>query len=261
MAQLQVNGTQLEVQVSGDGPPLLFIHGLGSCLEDWEYQVEEFSRSYKVITYDLRGHGRSARPAGPYSIAMFADDAACVLQALNIPSAHVVGVSLGGAIAFQLALDHPSRVKTLVVVNSGPEAIARTLKEKFGVWMRNVIVEKMGIAKLGKTIGPKLFPRPEHRTLCDTFIERFTRNDAQAYLHAFRALIGWSVNDRISTIACPVLAIAADRDYTPLAFKEAYVAKIAGAKLTVVEDSHHALPMERPRQFNTALTSFLVGAH
>jgi pimeloyl-ACP methyl ester carboxylesterase len=260
MAQLTVNGIKLAYEIHGDGPPLLFIHGLGSCREDWEYQAAEFARAYRVICFDLRGHGASDKPAGPYSIQMFADDAAALLRELGIGHAHVVGISMGGAVAFQLTLDHPQLVQTLTVVNSGPEAVVRHWKEKLGVWLRGVIVRKKGVARLAKAIGPRLFPQPENQSVRAAFEERLARNEKEPYLHAFYALIGWSVMDRIGDIQCPVYVITADCDYTPLSFKKAYVAKLRNAKLEVIRDSRHALPMEKPAAFNAALGRFL-GAH
>lgn len=257
MARIEVNGIGIEYDIHGTGPALLLIHGLGSCKEDWEAQREPFAQGYRVISFDMRGHGASDKPAGHYSIAQFAADAAGLLRALGIDTAHVVGISLGGAVAFQLALDHPELVKTLTIVNSGPDATVRTFKEKLAVWMRRYVVRRKGMAKLASLIGPHLFPRPEHRAVRERFIERTARNDPLAYLQAFDALIGWNVAERVGAIACPVLAIAADQDYTPLSMKEAYVARIPGARLAVVADARHALPMEKPEQFNTVLKNFL----
>src|SRR5690349_9844570 len=120
MPTVQVNSIRLYYEIHGTGQPLVFIHGLGSSTRDWEAQVPEFSKSYQVVTFDLRGHGRSGKPAGPYSMAMFSADLADLLETLDIAAAHVVGLSLGGAIAFQFALDDPARVRTLTIVNSGP---------------------------------------------------------------------------------------------------------------------------------------------
>ncbi|MBI1891911.1 MAG: alpha/beta fold hydrolase [Burkholderiales bacterium] len=258
MAQAHVNGIQLDYTVTGEGPALLLIHGLGSCKEDWEPQVVEFSRHYKVISFDLRGHGKSDKPEGPYNMQMFATDAAGLLKTLNIEAAHVVGISLGGAIAFQFALDHPSLTRTLTVVNSGPEAIVRTFKEKFAIWLRLFMVRRMGPAKLGQLLAKHLFPNPESKAAGEAFAARYAHNDKNAYRHAMLALIGWSVAAKIGTIRNPALIIAADQDYTPLSFKEAFVAKMPGAKLEVVRDARHALPMEKPAAFNAVLAQFLA---
>ncbi|TCS33723.1 3-oxoadipate enol-lactonase [Paucimonas lemoignei] len=258
MARAHINGIGIDYDMQGEGPPLLFIHGLGSCKEDWEAQVAHFAARFRVISFDLRGHGASDKPAGPYSMAQFANDAAGLLHALQIESAHVVGISLGGAVAFQFAVDYPGLVQSLTIVNSGPDATVRTFKEKLAIWMRNYVVRRKGMAKLAAMIALRLFPKPENRAERERFIERTSRNDPQAYLNAFAALIGWSVAERIGGITCPVLAIAADQDYTPLSMKEAYVARIPGARLEVVNDARHALPMEKPAQFNAVLERFLA---
>ena len=256
MTRQLINGIQIDVDVTGSGPALLFIHGLGSCREDWEHQVAEFSKRFTVVTFDLRGHGNSDKPAAPYSLPMFAADAAGVLKALNIGAAHVVGISLGGMIAFQLVVDHPEMVKSLTIVNSGPAVILKTLKAKFAIWVRLYIMRKKGPAKLGEILARNLFP-PDRKAAGEVFAQRYARNDPQAYKATVEAFVGWSVADRIKDIRCPVLAIAAENDYTPVSLKESYVSTIPGAKLVVVPNTRHALPMERPEAFNAALAPFL----
>lgn len=133
MTKLRVCDIDLYYEVTGQGNPIVFIHGLGSSIRDWEYQVEYFSRRFQVIAFDIRGHGKSEKPAGPYSIPLFAGDTAELIKALDIAPAHVVGISLGGMIALQLAANEPELVRSLVVVNSGSEMVARSLKERLEV--------------------------------------------------------------------------------------------------------------------------------
>jgi len=90
---MQINGTDLYYEVTGKGQPLAFIHGLGDSTQTWEKQVAFFSSTYKVVTFDVRGHGRSDKPAGPYSIPLFAEDTAGLLRSLQLAPAHVVGLS------------------------------------------------------------------------------------------------------------------------------------------------------------------------
>lgn len=257
MPTIRVNDVNLYYEVNGEGQPLAFIHGLGSSGRDWEFQVAEFSKRYMVITLDLRGHGRSDKPAGPYSMAMFAADTAGLLKALGAEAAHVVGLSLGGGVAFQLALDTPALVRTLVIVNSAPELVIRTFKDRLGIWQRFAIVQMLGLPKMAEVLGKRLFPKPEQASLRAMFVERFSQNDKRAYLDTMRAMVGWSVTPRLGALRCPTLVIAADQDYTPVSLKEAYVAKIPNAQLVVIPDSHHATPVEQPEKFNAALLEFL----
>jgi pimeloyl-ACP methyl ester carboxylesterase len=248
----------LYYETSGTGEPLLFIHGLGSSTRDWEPQVAEFSSSHHVVTFDLRGHGRSDKPRGPYRIATFAADAAMVLQALGIGPAHIVGLSLGGCVAFQLALDTPRAVKTLTIVNSAPEFVPRDLRSKLALWQRLAIVRLLGMRQMGKVLSKRLFIKPEQEALRRTFVERWAQNDRRAYLEALRAMIGWSIAARLGEIRCPTLIVAADQDYTPVALKEAYAARLPDAQLTIIPDSRHATPMEKPEQLNRVLREFLA---
>jgi 3-oxoadipate enol-lactonase len=258
MPKIQSNGINLYYEIHGEGQPLLLIHGLGSSARDWEYQVAEFSESYEVITFDLRGHGQSDKPAGPYSIAMFAADTVGLLRGLGIDRAHVVGLSLGGGVAFQLAVDAPSLLKSLTIVNSSPELLIRTFKDQLTVWQRIAIVKLLGMRKMGEVLSKRLFIKPEHESLRQIFVTRWAENDQRAYLHAMRALVGWSVAAQIGSIGCPTLVIAADQDYTPISIKEEYAAKIPGARLVVISDSRHATPVERPQEFNLVLKKFLA---
>ncbi len=243
----------------GEGDCLLFIHGLGSSSRDWEQQIPYFAKSYRVLTVDVRGHGQSDKPPGPYSVKQFSDDIAALLHDLIITAVNVIGVSMGGMIAFQLAVDHPKLVKSMVIVNSGPELIPRTLMEKLAIWQRFVILRFMGMRKMGEVLAPRLFIKEEQAALREQFIERWAENDKRAYTDTLRALVGWSVLDRIGTITVPVLVMAADEDYTPVSAKKAYLGKLPNARLLVIEDSRHATPMERPEAINTAVTEFLEG--
>lgn len=257
MPTLKLNNCNFYYETTGEGEPLLFLHGLGSSGRDWEKQVPHFAENYQVITFDIRGHGRSEKPAGPYSIPLFASDIAAFIEALNLPPVHVVGISMGGMIAFQLAVDRPELIRTLTIVNSGPELIIRTFKERLSIWQRFLIVRLMGMRKMGEVLAGRLFPQPENADLHQLFADRWAENDKRAYLDAMRALLGWSVTEHLGEIDCPTLVVAADQDYTPLSLKEAYVSMIRNAQLVVVEDSHHALPVEWPHKFNPVLESFL----
>jgi pimeloyl-ACP methyl ester carboxylesterase len=257
LPRIQSNGINLYYEIHGTGQPLLFIHGLGSCVRNWEFQIPEFSKSHQVITFDLRGHGQSDKPSGPYSLPMFAADAIDLLKALGIDSTHVVGISLGGAIAFQLALDAPGLVKTLTIVNSAPLFFADSFTSKVMLWQRQISLRLLGMKRMGQLRSRRLFTRPEQADLRRRFVERWSENNPRAYLAALQAMIDWNVTAQLSALHVPTLVVAADQDATPVSFKAAYAAKIPNAQLVVIPDSRHATPMERPQQFNQTLKDFL----
>ncbi|MCD4699829.1 MAG: alpha/beta hydrolase [Phycisphaerae bacterium] len=258
MPTLRVGDIDLHYETTREGQPLLFIHGLGSSTRDWELQVPFFSPDYQVVTYDVRGHGRSDNPPGPYSIPLFAGDTVELIRSLGIAPAHVVGISMGGMSAFQLAVDEPELVKSLVIVNSGPELILHTFKERMQFFQRLMIVRLLGMRKMGEVLSARLLPKPEHQDLRREFVERWAQNDKRAYLDSMRALVGWSVSEHLTEINTPTLVVAADDDYSPVSAKEAYVARMPRAELVVIPDSRHATPVEQPEAFNKAVAAFLA---
>ena len=261
MAIVRLRDLEMHYEITAPerGNPVLCIHGLGSSTDDWKPQIAALSRHHTVITYDVRGHGQSGKPRGRYSVKLFAEDAASLIKHLEPGPVHVLGISMGGMLAFQLAVDFPELVRSLVIVNSGPEMVLRTWKQRVAIYQRFVIVRMMGMKKMGQVLASALLPKPEHTTERATFVERWARNDPGAYLRSLRALIGWSVSDRLTTIRCPTLIVSADQDYTPVSYKEYYTKLIPGATLAVVEDSRHMLPVERPDEFNRVVMAFLDG--
>lgn len=261
MATFHSNGVDLYYESCGAGEPLLLLHGLGSSTRDWEMQVGQFTQHYRVIACDMRGHGRSSKPPGPYSMRTFAQDTAALLTALGTVPAHVVGLSMGGMIAFELALHFPEILKSLTVVNSYPEMRVETPAEYFQMWQRFLILDLLGMRKMGEVLSKRLFIKPGQAELRRMFVERWAENDKQAYKASLRAILGWDVEGRLGEIRCPVLVIASDGDYMPLEDKRNYVAKIPNARLAVIEDARHAVTVEKPEQFNRVLDEFLSSLH
>ena len=259
MPMITLNGLDVFYETRGAGDPVLLIHGLGSSTEDWEPQVDALARDFTVVAYDVRGHGRTGKPGGTYSVAQFASDAAELIRALRLAPVHVVGLSMGGMIAFQLAADHPELVRSLVIVNSGPEMVLRTFKERLGIVQRRLIVRLMGMRKMGEVLADRLLPGAEHAARRGVFADRWARNDKGAYLRALSALVGWTVTEKLPGIRQPVLVVTADQDYTPVAWKQWYTALIPNARLAVIPESRHMMPVERPQSFHDALIPFLAG--
>jgi pimeloyl-ACP methyl ester carboxylesterase len=115
----------------------------------------------------------------------------------------------------------------------------------------------LGPRHLGKLIARKLFIKPEEEPLRRDFLAQMATNDRRAYLATTRGVLGWSVMARLAQVVCPVLVVSGDRDYTPVARKEAYVRRLRRAELVVISDSGHATPLDQPRAFNSALVHFL----
>lgn len=252
-----VDDMQLYYEEDGRGQPLLFIHGLGSSSRDWFAQVEPFAEHYRVLRPDLRGHGRSERPEGPYHIAQFARDMAVFLRKLQATPAHVVGLSMGGMVALQLAADAPRLVKSLVVVNSMADVKMDSWRDAWFYVSRRMAVQVLGMRRVGQIIANRLFVKPDQEDLRREFIQRWAENDKDAYLGSMDAIMGWSVWDRLPQITHPTLIVSSDEDYTPVTEKNRIVARMPNAELAVVTDARHALPVERPQEFNALVEDFL----
>lgn len=257
MAYFDNDGCQLHYEVYGHGKPLVLVHGLGSSTLDWEYQIPELAAHYRVIALDVRGHGRSDKPHERYNMATFADDVASLIEHCQLGPVHLVGISMGGMIGFQLAVDRPELLASLTIINSGPEVKAKSANDYLQIAKRWSLSRLLSLETIGKALGKLLFPKPEQADLRAKIEQRWPQNDKRAYLSSLDAIIGWGVRERISRITCPTLVISGDRDYTTVAQKQTYVDQLSNARLVVIEDSRHATPMDQPQRFNSCLLEFL----
>lgn len=259
MPAVERTGVPIHYESSGAGTPVLLLHGLGSSTEDWAFQVPAFSARHQTITMDVRGHGRSGKPPGPYRIGDFAADAAAALEAAA-PSApaHLVGISMGGMVALQIAVDRPELARSLVIVNSGPEVRGATLKQRLLLLQRRVLARVLSQRTLGRAIAGRLFPRPEQAPLRTAMEERWARNEKAAYIASVEAILRWSVADRLPGIRQRTLVISGDRDYTPVDAKRAWAARMRDARVAVLADSGHGSPLDQPEAFNRMVLEFLA---
>ena len=258
MPAAEVNGASIYYECEGKGPPLLLIHGLGSSADDWAFQREEFARHFTLVLPDLRGSGRSAKPPGPYSIAQFANDLWALLDALGVASADIVGFSLGGAVAQEMALLQPARVRRLVLCNALANYRTDTLRKWLEARMQVALVHVLGLRRTARLIANRLFPHEDQAPKRQRVVDVVGANPKEAYLASIHALIGWSALERLHAIACPVLILAAEFDYTPLADKRAEAAHFPQVEFVVVAGSRHGTPFDAIETFNACVLEFLA---
>ena len=158
MPTCDVNGTTIYYERCGRGPPLLLIHGLGSSGDDWAFQRDAFARGNALIVPDLRGSGRSAKPPGRYAIAQFAQDLWALLDALGIESANVLGFSLGGAVAIEMALMRPLSVPRLILCNALANYRTDTWRKWLEAHLQLWLVRAIGLRRTAGLIAGRLFP-------------------------------------------------------------------------------------------------------
>lgn len=257
MPRLTLNGVSIHYQEQGAGAPLLMLHGLGGSCEDWRFQVPAFAPRYRVVTPCLRGFGHSERPRGGYSIAQHASDAFALIDALGIETCHVLGHSMGGAVAFEMALDRPARVASLVILNSQPSFEVDSFAKRVLLVWRLVLPRLIGMPRMARLMAERHFPRPEQAEVRADVVERHGENDARSYIANLRALAGWTVVDRLAEIRAPVLVVTADQDFTAVEEKRRYVAQLPNARLAVIPNSRHITHLDQPDAFNRAVLEFL----
>ncbi len=258
MPTIQVNATELFYECIGQGPPLLLIHGLGSSGDDWAFQRDDFSRNHSLILPDLRGSGRSAKPPGPYSIALFAEDMWALLDALGIEHVDILGFSLGGAIAIEMALTQPARARRLILCNALANYRTDTWRKWLEAHLQVALVRTLGLRRTAKLIANRLFPHEDQAPKRQRVVDVIGANPRKAYLATIHALIGWSALDRLAGLRCHTLIIAAEHDYTPLADKHAEAAHFPSVDFVVMPGSRHGTPFDSIEQFNACVLGFLA---
>ena len=258
MPDITINQNCLHLEQDGTGDSLVFLHGLGSCGQDWLLQMPVLADRFHAIAPDLRGHGQSARPQGRICVADLAGDVTGIMDALGVERAHLVGLSLGGCVAQQIALDCPARVRSLTLVNTFARLDSGEPRTALLVALRMGILGILGLPTQAHFVAARLFPKPEQAPLRQIAAQRIAANDPPTYRRMLVAIKRFDVRDRLGEIRCPTLVIAGERDTTvPLRAKRFLAAHIPGARLEIVADSGHATPVDQPDAFNELLTRFL----
>lgn len=257
MGVARVDGVRLYFHSAGSGPPLVLLHGLGSSSRDWEYQVPAFAGHCHVIAPDFRGHGGSDRCDG-YTVPRFAADTWALLDHLGLGAPAVLGYSMGGAVAMQMALDRPGAVTRLVLSNTLPSFRTDTLAKRWLLWTRLFLMGWLGPRRLSEVMARRLYPRPDQAALRERLARRDAESDRNVYLQTVRALTRWSVRDRVDALRLPVLVLAAEHDYFLRRETDAFVAALPDARVVHFAGTRHGLPLELPEAFNRAVLDFLL---
>jgi len=276
MSTVRAGDIDVYYEQHGSGDPLLLIMGLAADSTAWLFQVPELARHYRTIAFDNRGVGRSAKPAGPYTIHQMADDAAGLLDALDVRRAHVVGVSMGGMIAQELALRHPERVRGLVLGCTFPEPDAEAEQQRaFSVAQFGGRVTATGETQIDvSAIDPfaffqHLLPRVFNQSFIDRELPKLLQVFSGALQYGFSleailgqvaAVMGHRATDRLHQIKSPTLVITGDADLLVSPANSDILARsIPGAKLVKVPGGSHGFNFETPEIFNREVLDFLAG--
>lgn len=250
-------GFETRYDVSGEGPAVILIHGVGSSRQSWDGVVERLE-GYQTLRYDLRGHGGSGKPAGPYTLDDFVADLAALLDHVGIAKGHVVGFSLGGLIAQGFALAHGDRVDKLVLIST---VSGRTDEERERVKTRLEMVQG-GIpgAHFRKSMDRWFTPafQAANPDLIDRLEAANQGNDPKAYAAAYRVLAISDLAERLPEITAETLVMTGEDDLgsNPRMARLMHD-RIANSQLNILAGLRHSILNEAPDTVAAALREFL----
>jgi 3-oxoadipate enol-lactonase len=240
-------------------PPLLLIHGLGVTGESWGFQLPALIEAgYRAIAPDLRGFGKSSYPGGENQIEVLAMDMALLLERLKAAPAYIVGTSLGGTVALQLAIGYPQLVKKLVLINSFAHLRPRRLVSWMYFITRGAIISTLGMTTQGEFIARRMFPGDDQAWLRQQFLWQLAQSDRSAYRRTIRSILRFNVIDRLGEIQAPTLVLTGDRDETvPVEVQQRLARRIPGARHVLIPNGRHAMMVVETEEVNRELIEFL----
>ena len=257
----------------GSGPPLVFIHGLAGCWQNWLEQLAVFAAERRVIALDLPGFGYSPMPREQISISTYARIVDELLAALGIDSAAVVGNSMGGFIGAELAIAHPNRVDRLVLVSAAgittDHAPIGRLVPALRFAERALLMATGAVAARSDTVARR--PRLRLATLSiaaahptrlpvPLAAEQLRGSGKPGFIDAFQSITHYTIRDRLPQIAAPTLVVWGARDLlVPRRDADVFARLIPDARKIVYPDTAHVSMLERPDRFNADVRSFLEG--
>jgi 3-oxoadipate enol-lactonase len=265
MPTAEINGITMYYEEQGQGEPLLLIMGLGMHSLAWIMQTAAMAQKFRTIVFDNRGAGRTSAPPGPYTIRQMADDTRGLLDHLGIEKAHIVGVSMGGMIAQELAINYPERVGRLVLMSSlakQPDGQVADWWLGFGEWAREQGADPRQFLTytlpwlftanlLGNTA---MVSAAVNQSAMDPYpisTEGFKGQAAAARAH--------DTVERLAQIKSPTLVLVGKEDVlTPVAYSQVLAERIPGARLQILEHGGHGMTLEYAADVNNALLAFLT---
>ena len=269
---VEVSGRPMNVIELGEGPPLVFVHGLAGSWQNWLEQLPEFAADHRVIAVDLPGFGHSPMPREQISINGYARLLEELCDALEIEAAAWVGNSLGGFISAELAICSPQRVEQLVLVSAAGistenvrEARAiplmRRIEFLLGFYTASVAARSEHVARRRRLRQATLWAVARHpeRLPAPLAAEQLRGSGKPGFIDAFAALSSYPIRDRLSKIACPTLIVWGDSDrLVPTRDADVFEQLIENSRKLIYEDTGHVAMLERPARFNADLREFLA---
>lgn len=261
MATTTRDGVKLHYERHGEaGDPLLLVMGLGGSLDFWEFQTPVLARHHQVCVYDNRGVGHSDKPAGPYDVHTLADDAIAVMDACGFARAHVLGLSMGGMIAQDLAVRYSDRVGSMVLAATyaRPDEDARKMGAAPALDAKTIEPKQMFKLLMSMVLSPEFIAR--ERTWLHATRERMLATfTVEGFIAQLAAVMAHDASADLGRITAPTLVLkpSADKLIPPRASDE-LAAMIPGATLQTFDHATHGFNVEQPDKFNRAALDFFA---
>ena len=259
MSFVENQGAKIYWDEEGSGEPLLLIMGLSYPSYMWHRTRPVLAKRFRTIALDNRGVGQSDAPPGLYSIALMASDAAAVLDAARVQSAHVFGVSMGGMIAQEFALQYPDHVLSLILgctASGGPHAV-----QPEPAALQTLMRQGMTPEQAKEAIIPFIYDAstPRERIDEDMAIHMKWYPTPQGYIGQLQGIMGWEAYSRIAQITAPTLVIHGETDrLVPAANGRLIAERIPGAKLVLIPRASHIFETDQPGAAHQAVLEFLT---
>lgn len=254
-------GVRIWWEEQGRGEPVLAIMGLSFPLEMWHRTVPHLARKFRVILFDNRGVGRSDVPRGPYRIRRMASDAAAVMEAARLGSAHVIGASMGGMIAQELALRYPERVRSLLLGCTWSGGIRAVRPDYLRLFPNPRAYQRMSAEEKMRALIPVLYaPKtPRERIEQDIAMRLRCPPSAKGYYSQLMGTLMWNSWSRLPRIQHPVKVIHGELDVLiPVANARILAGRIPGARAAIIPGAGHVFTTDEPEISNREAMEFLV---
>lgn len=263
MPKVNANDLNINYQQQGSGEPLILLPFLTADNACYAFQVAEYAKHFNCISVDPRGVGETDKPAGVYTTELFADDVSAFMQAIGVDKAHVVGLSLGGAIGLWLAAKYPEKVKSLSVHSAWAKSdlYLKTVVESWQVMAKafGSVTELVIQGIFPWCFTPDLYAKqPEYIETLSAFVRSRPSQPVDAFIQQSDAVIAHDVESQLNKITAPTLITFGRYDMvTSVRFADRLKDNIPNSELIVFEDASHTPFYEKVDEFNQTTLAFL----
>lgn len=249
--RMKIDDIELYCELHGKGKPIIFSHGWLDDCSVWRPQIEFFAKKYSVLMYDHRGHGRSDKPKGNYSVQTLSNDLYTLIQKQNLGKVTLVGHSMGGMTALIFALDHPDKVSKLVLVGTAA-------KVPFSMRVSGVTRYFIPYKTFMRRSVESGYYKPSEQLIKNSMATAMNTSKHAAYQCFTELTAKYDIRDRVSKIKSPTLIVVGEKDKDlPVKLSQYLNREIEGSKLQIIPDSGHMVIVEKPEEFSQVLGEFI----